>query len=151
MHIEYKINAPVTTEQFIALLHASTLGERRPINNRRCMAGMLDNSNLTVTAWVNNNLIGIARNLTDFHYACYVSDLAVDTHYQRQGTGKKLLALTRSQLGPECKLILIAAPAANSYYQHLGFTSKPGCWVLESDQRLENQDNASMIQSIHDR
>jgi hypothetical protein len=51
MSIEYKINAPVSTDQFIELLLQSTLSERRPIEDRDCMEGMVTNSNLMVTAW----------------------------------------------------------------------------------------------------
>ena len=47
MDIEYKVNAPITTQQFIDLLSRSTLGERRPIDDRECMDGMVANSNLT--------------------------------------------------------------------------------------------------------
>jgi ribosomal protein S18 acetylase RimI-like enzyme len=49
---------------------------------------MLANSNLLVTAWAGQQLVGIARSITDFHYCCYLSDLAVDVAYQQQGIGK---------------------------------------------------------------
>ena len=136
MRIEYKINTPISTDQFIQLLIASTLGERRPVDDRACMEGMVRNSNLMVTAWDGVNLVGIARSMTDFHYACYLSDLAVDKKYQRTGIGKKLLSLTQAQLGPQCKLILVAAPAASEYYGHVGFTNNPRCWVLERGQMI---------------
>jgi len=71
MEITYKINTKITTEQFLKLLKESTLGERRPIEDYECINGMLKNSNLVVSAWHENKLIGIARSLTDFHYACY--------------------------------------------------------------------------------
>nr|WP_269783526.1 GNAT family N-acetyltransferase [Marinibactrum halimedae] len=91
---------------------------------------MLDNSNLIVTAWQGAELIAIARSMTDFHYGCYLSDLAVDKKYQRKGIGKQLLASTQKQLGPKCKLILIAAPAAKDYYEKVGFSWNERCWVL---------------------
>lgn len=78
MSIEYKVNSPVSVDQFIELLHESALGERRPVSDRECMEGMVKNSNLMVTAWRGEKLIGIARSMTDFHYACYLSDLAVN-------------------------------------------------------------------------
>ena len=131
MSIEYKINEPISTDQFIALLKSSTLSERRPVDDRACMAGMISNSNLTVSAWDGENLVGISRCMTDFHYACYLSDLAVNETYQKSGIGKELQRLTQHQLGPKCKVILIAAPAANSYYEHIGFTNNARCWVLE--------------------
>lgn len=131
MSIEYKINHPVSTDQFISLLADSTLAERRPIQDLECMEGMISNSNLTVSAWDSEKLVGISRCMTDFHYACYLSDLAVSEQYQKMGIGKQLQIITQEQLGPRCKLILIAAPAANSYYEHIGFSNNPRCWVLE--------------------
>lgn len=136
MPIHCKINHPVSTAAFIDLLHASGLAARRPVADRDCMEGMVKNANLTVTAWDGDRMVGVARSLTDFHYACYLSDLAVHADYQQQGIGKLLLRTTRQQVGPQCKLILIAAPAANDYYEHLGFANNPRCWVLDSDSPL---------------
>jgi len=136
MEIEYKINAPVPVDQFIELLRASSLGARRPIDDRECMAGMVGNSNLVITAWHTDELAGIARAVTDFHYACYLSDLAVHRDYQARGIGKRLIAMTQAQLGPHCKLILLAAPAADAYYAHLGFVRHTLCWILNRDQRV---------------
>lgn len=130
MNIEFKINEPISVDQFIDLLRESTLGERRPIDDVGCMRGMVENSNLMVTAWDGEKLVGIARSMTDFHYACYLSDLAVHKAYQKQGIGKQLQLITQQQLGEKCKLILVAAPAANSYYEHIGFTNNPRCWIL---------------------
>tara|TARA_R110002124_G_scaffold234886_1_gene400225 strand:- start:16696 stop:17109 length:414 start_codon:yes stop_codon:yes gene_type:complete len=131
MTIHYKLNAAITTDQFIELLNNSTLGERRPVEDRDCMEGMIANSNLTITAWDGDTLVGIARSMTDFHYACYLSDLAVSKTHQRKGIGKQLLTSSQQQLGPKCKLILIAAPAANDYYQPFGFNHNDRCWILE--------------------
>jgi predicted N-acetyltransferase YhbS len=133
MSIEYRINTPISVDQFIDLLTRSTLGERRPIHDRECMEGMVANSNLTISAWESNRLVGIARSMTDFHYACYLSDLAVCQSLQKSGIGKQLQIITQNQLGPRCKLILIAAPAANTYYEHVGFTNNLRCWVLDRD------------------
>ena len=129
MSIEYFHDKPVTAEMFGDLLKRSTLAERRPINDENLIKGMIENSNLVVTAWDGESLIGIARSMTDFHYACYLSDLAVDMEYQQQGIGKALLEKTKEELGSQCKLILIAAPAASQYYEPLGFQKNERCWV----------------------
>lgn len=138
MSIEYKINEPITASQFVGLLKTSTLAERRPVDDLDCMQGMISNSNLIVTAWDGDLLVGVSRSVTDFHYACYLSDLAVHLDYQRSGIGKMLQHLTQKQLGARCKLILIAAPAANSYYENVGFTNNQRCWVLERDQCISS-------------
>jgi ribosomal protein S18 acetylase RimI-like enzyme len=126
----------ITPAQFTELLKNSTLGERRPMDDEKCLAGMINNSNLMISAWDSDKLIGISRCITDFHYCCYLSDLAVDQKYQNQGIGKQLQILTQEQLGPKCKLILISAPAANSYYQKIGFTNNERCWVLNRTESI---------------
>lgn len=126
----------ITPVQFTQLLKNSTLGERRPIEDEKCLTGMINNSNLIISAWDDQKLIGISRCVTDFHYCCYLSDLAVDQDYQNQGIGKALQIQTQNQLGPKCKLILIAAPAANSYYQQIGFTNNERCWVLNRNEAI---------------
>jgi ribosomal protein S18 acetylase RimI-like enzyme len=138
MAIDFKVNHRITADEFIGLLESSTLGERRPIHDRDCMEGMVSNANLTVSAWGDSLLIGIARSVTDFHYCCYLSDLAVHANYQRSGIGKRLQSLTQEQLGPRCKLILIAAPAANLYYAQIGYTHNDRCWVLDRATPVNN-------------
>lgn len=135
--IEYKINESVSVNEFIELLDRSSLGERKPIDDQQCIQGMLEHSNLMVSAWDGEDLIGVARSITDFHYACYLSDLAVDKSYQDRGIGKALQRITQEQLGPRCKLLLVSAPQANAYYAHIGYSNNPRCWVLERDQVLK--------------
>lgn len=136
MSTKYKVNHPISADEFILLLEKSTLAQRRPIDDKNCIQGMLDNANLTITAWDNEKLIGIARCMTDFHYACYLSDLAVDEAYQKQGIGKALQIRVQNELNEKCKLILISAPAANAYYQYIGFSHNDRCWVLERNQSI---------------
>ena len=134
--IQYKVNVEITADQFIDVLNRSTLGQRRPIDDRECMEGMVKNANLCVTAWHGSTLIGVARSITDFHYACYLSDLAVDTRYQRSGVGKALIAHTQAQLGPRCRLRLISAPGAVEYYPKIGFTRNTECWEIARDRKI---------------
>lgn len=136
MEIRYEVNIAVPVEQFVKLLEASTLAERRPVEDIHCMEGVLSNSNLIVSAWDCDQLVGIARSVTDFHYCCYLSDLAVHKNYQKKGIGRELQALTQKQLGPRCKIILLAAPAANTYYEHIGFEHNDRCWVLSRNARI---------------
>jgi predicted N-acetyltransferase YhbS len=92
---------------------------------------MLANANLTISAWDGENLIGISRSLTDFAYVAYLADLAVDEHYQRQGIGKRLIEETQERLEPGCMIVLLAAPKANTYYEHLGFEHNPRAWIMK--------------------
>lgn len=132
MQIEYKSGADISVEEAIDLYKRSTLGERRPVDRPDIFKGMLENANLQISAWDGGELIGIARTLTDFTYVAYLSDLAVDIRFQRQGIGKQLIEETRQRLGRECMIVLLSAPKANDYYPRLGFEHNPRAWVLNS-------------------
>ena len=136
MNIEYKINPEITVEDFIELLKNSTLGQRRPIDDIETIKGMIENANLIVSASYDNKLIGIARAVTDFHYCCYLSDLAVDTKYQKKGIGKQLISKIQEQLNDKCKIILLSAPDAKEYYPKIGFTQHHSAWTLPRDKKL---------------
>jgi len=134
--INYRVNQNIPAVKFIELLERSGLAERRPVDDKECIQGMLNGANLLVTAWDGMKLVGLSRALTDFHYACYLSDLAVDSEYQRSGIGRELIARTRKQLGSKTKVILLAAPDAQDYYPRLGFSMNERCWVLDGDADL---------------
>ena len=130
MCIEYKINQKITAAQFITLLKKTSLGVRRPLDDENKIQGMLNHANLIVTAWSDQQLVGIARSVTDFHFCCYLSDLAVDDRMQSQGIGARLIAETKQALDVDCKIILLAAPMAESYYPKIGFEAHNSAWVL---------------------
>ena len=124
--ITYRDNAKITADQAIDLYVRSTLGERRPINSVETFKAMLENANLTITAWDGEKLIGISRSLTDFAYVAYLADLAVDQKYQKSGIGKQLIKETKARLGSECMIVLLAAPKANECFEH-----NPRAWTLK--------------------
>jgi predicted N-acetyltransferase YhbS len=129
--INYRVGNDLDLDAAIDLYRASTLGERRPLDDRERMAVMLQNANLVVTAWDRELLVGISRALTDFAYTTYLSDLAVRLSHQRTGIGKELIRRTQAAAGPQAMLILLSAPAAASYYPHVGFTQHPSAWFLK--------------------
>ncbi len=91
---------------------------------------MLRQSDVIATARERQRLVGISRAITDFSHCCYLSDLAVDVAYQRQGIGKRLIEETHKAAGDLTSLILVAAPAAEAYYPRIGMQQRPSCWTL---------------------
>ena len=85
--ITYKTGNDLELDAVIELYRASTLGERRPVDERERMAAMLSNANLIITAWDGEILAGISRALTDFCYVTYLADLAVRVSNRRQRDG----------------------------------------------------------------
>jgi predicted N-acetyltransferase YhbS len=130
MEIDYKINVKIDLDKVIELYIDSTLGERRPVQDRQCMAQMMEEADLVVTAWDGDVLVGIARSLTDWCYCAYLSDLAVRLSYQKKGIGRQLVHRSQQALGPNATLILLSAPAAVDYYPRIGMQNHPSAWIL---------------------
>ena len=128
--IAYLRDHALTSAEFTGLLRRSGLDARRPVDDPKTITAMLAHANLTITAWRDERLVGVARSLTDYRYCCYLSDLAVDRDEQRHGIGRGLVAATRAALGPRCMLLLLAAPAAVDYYPHIGFEHHPQAWMV---------------------
>ncbi|MFP3921772.1 MAG: GNAT family N-acetyltransferase [Dichotomicrobium sp.] len=121
--------ATLDPDEFLSVLERSGLGERRPVDDAERVAQMCANANLIVTARDNGALVGVARSLTDFAYVCYCSDLAVDRAHQGRGIGRRLLAHTRELIHPAARLVLLAAPASISYYEHIGMSRVSVCFA----------------------
>ncbi|MCW5550572.1 MAG: GNAT family N-acetyltransferase [Verrucomicrobiae bacterium] len=136
--ITYRTGNDLNLDAVIELYHASTLGERRPVEDRERMRLMLANANLVATAWDGELLVGIARSVSDFSYATYLSDLAVRGSHQRQGIGRELIRRTQ-ELGGQATIILLSAPQAVDYYPRLGFTRHPQAWTLVAETRVRQQ------------
>ena len=117
--IQYKIGTRPEIQQIIAVYDAS--GIIRPTDDYARIEKMYANSNLIISAWDGEELIGIARSLTDFCFAYYLSDLAVRQAYQKEGVGRSLIELTQKEIGEQTALILLSAPAAMGYYPKVGF------------------------------
>jgi predicted N-acetyltransferase YhbS len=136
MNIQYEHTRTISEADFVDLLKRSTLAERRPVDDPRCVKAMLDHANLLCTAWDGEKLVGLARSVTDFEYCCYLSDLAVDEAYQNKGVGRELIRLTQSRLGRKAKIILLAAPKAAAYYPRVGFDAHRSAWTLPATRTL---------------
>ena len=130
MAIEYKLEPGLSAKEFQAVLVASTLAERRPADDLPRLEEMLRKADIIVTARDGGKLIGISRAITDFSYCCYLSDLAVDSAYQRQGIGKRLIEETGRAAGERSMLLLLAAPAAETYYPRIGMLPHKSCWMI---------------------
>jgi len=134
--ITFRVGNDLDLDELIELYSATSLGVRRPLDDRATLADMLRHANLIVTAWEGPLLVGVSRSLTDFSYVAYLSDLAVRESHQRRGIGRDLIHHTREALGPRCKLVLLAAPLAIDYYPKLGFTRHPSAWTLDAHEPL---------------
>jgi len=128
MDITYKTGAIPSAQQIIELYN--TAGLKRPTHDVQRIARMYQNSNLVISAWDGDKLVGVSRALTDFCYSCYLSDLAVTKDYQKAGIGKKLIELTKEAIGDETMLLLLSATTAMEYYPKVGMETVHNGFII---------------------
>jgi ribosomal protein S18 acetylase RimI-like enzyme len=123
--IAYAVEKGLTAAEFVDVLRRSGLAERRPVDEPDRVAKMIEHGNLFVTARDGGKLVGVARSLTD---CTYLSDLAVDRAYQKQGIGKALIDRTREAVG-DSMVLLLSAPKAMTYYPHIGMPKADNAFI----------------------
>ena len=128
MEIIYKTGVIPAAEAVIELYEDS--GLPRPTTDKERIAAMYKHSNLVVSAWDGDKLVGISRSLTDFCWCCYLSDLAVRREYKKQGIGKKLINLTKENIGDESMLLLLSVADAMDYYPKAGLKKVENGFII---------------------
>ncbi len=128
--LTFQLEPQLAVEDFYTVLRTSGLSERRPVDDRYRLAKMLENADIILTARMGAIIVGVSRAVTDYSYCCYLSDLAVDKQYQRQGIGKRLIAETHKAAGLMTSLILLSSPAAQDYYPRIGMKTVSNGWII---------------------
>ena len=126
--IIYKFDIVPTAQQIIELYNDAQLP--RPTHDPQRMKAMFENSDLIVTAWVEDRLVGVARAITDWVWCSYLADLAVSPDYERSGIGKKLIELVREKIGEQSMLLLLSVPTAMDYYPRVGFLRENRAFII---------------------
>jgi ribosomal protein S18 acetylase RimI-like enzyme len=126
--ITYKVDATIKVEELSKVFKSS--GIKRPSDDLNRLQRMLENSDVLITAWDNDKLVGIARAITDYSYCCYLSDLAVNKEYQNNGIGRELVRLVQEHIGEEVALLLLSSPIAMEYYPKIGFETIENGFII---------------------
>ncbi len=125
--LSFHLDRRPDVEAIRALYAASPL--RRPIHDPERIRRMFEGSNVVISAYAGDRLVGLLRGWTDFAYDGYVCDLAIHPDFQKGGVGLRLLDLAQG-LGAGIEWILQASPLAKDYYAHLGWEKVENGWRL---------------------
>lgn len=128
MDIEYSFDKRPNVDQIIALY--TQAGLPRPVDDKTRIQSIYENSNLVVTAWHQDKLVGVARSITDWAWSCYLADLAIHPDYQKQKIGKKLIDLSKEKVGPQTMMLLLSVPTAMEYYPKVGFIKEDRAFTI---------------------
>ena len=131
MEINYRNGFLPQPEQVVRLYENA--GLPRPTNDIQRIKKMYDNSNLVITAWDGDILVGVSRCITDWAWSTYLADLAVLREYSKLGIGKKLIELTKKEAGEQSMLLLLSVPTAMDYYPKVGFTKQESSFIIHRE------------------
>lgn len=103
----------------------SALGWSKYTDNPEALYKAVLNSTYVVTVWEGEQLLGLARSLSDDVAIHYIQDILVIPEYQRQGLGRKLLESCMKRFEHVRSHILLTdnEERQRKFYHSLGFAS----------------------------
>jgi len=89
------------------------------------LLGALEGSSSLVCAWDADQLVGLARAVSDGHTIVYIQDILVDPSHQRRGIGRALVQqlLNRYEHVRQKVLLTDDRPEQLAFYASLGFSN----------------------------
>ena len=117
----------LTLEDYLSIRAAVNWKKLKPQQAQKA----IDNSILTVTAYMDDEIVGMGRIVGDGAVICYIQDLVVLPGHQKQGIGKiiinHLIAYVDSlkEPGSEMMLCLMCAKGREKFYGGAGFIARP--------------------------
>jgi ribosomal protein S18 acetylase RimI-like enzyme len=135
--VTYSHRKPPDASQLLELFHQAPWAENRSLDD---VKEMLRHTDLTLSAWDGDRLIGFGRVLTDFIYRATIWDVIVDRAYQGQGVGTEIVRRILSH--PRLKRVELfwLCTRRPGFYEKLGFSSKEQTgmvWSRSKSSRLE--------------
>jgi len=116
--VEYNLEKKVDYERLVQLFNQAGWSEKTSELDRLKL--MVENSQIVVTAWDKENMIGFARCVTDYVFNGQINNVVVDQEYHGRGIGKGLISniLNTSK---KVTYILRGDPENVGFYKQLGF------------------------------
>jgi ribosomal protein S18 acetylase RimI-like enzyme len=81
---------------------------------------MVENSQIVVTAWDDEKMVGFARCVTDYVFNGQINNVVVDQEYRGRGIGKELITCILSSSN-KVTYILRGDPENIGFYKQIGF------------------------------
>lgn len=107
----------------------AAVGWKKLDNEQAIMA--LKNSIYTLTATIDDKVVGMGRMVGDGAVICYIQDLVVHPSYQKLGVGQVLMEKLVGHAeeikiqGTELMLCLMCAKGREGFYEKFGFIARP--------------------------
>ena len=121
MTIRYQDNTPISIDSLTQLYQS--VGWRNYYNDPAIMNQLLPGSWHYISAWEDDQLVGLIRTISDGCYILYIQDILVHPDYQRQAIGTSLMKQMLERAKDMQQIILTTDDTERTiqFYQSLGF------------------------------
>ncbi len=124
-HIDIRLGPEISADQLVTLYNAVGWFAYTRDGRSAHLPTAIRNSTYVVTAWHADQLVGLARGLSDDVSIFYLQDILVHPDYQRTGIGRSLLqnCLDRFHHVRTKLLLTDNDEKQKAFYRSLGFTN----------------------------
>lgn len=116
--IIYSTDKIINYEKLIELFN--DVGWKDKTSDLNRLKTMVDNSQIVVTAWDEDEMVGFARCVTDFVFNGQINNVVVDSRYRKRGIGKAMITEILNS-SKQVTYILRGDPENEFFYKKLGF------------------------------
>ncbi len=90
-------------------------------NNPDTLQSAFNHSDIVITAWDGEKLIGLINTIADGSLTAFIPFLLVNPDYQKQGIGRKLVRMIVSEYKSYERIVLLTEKDAVDFYRKCGF------------------------------
>ena len=120
--IKYNIDKRVDYNKLIILFNQVGWNDKTKDLDR--LKGMVENSQIVVTAWDEEEMVGFSRCTTDYVFNGQINNVVVDANYRRLGIGKALINNILNSSN-QVTYMLRGSIRNEEFYRGLGFEVGP--------------------------
>jgi len=121
--IDYKVNAQVDIRDLKQLY--SSVRWFAYTHDLETLEKAINNSLLVITAWNDDQLVGLIRVVGDGYTILYIQDILVNPNFQNKNIGTKLMTMTLAKYKNVRQKVLLTeeVPDVRHFYEKFGFVS----------------------------
>jgi len=129
--IKYFTDKSVDYNRLVALFNEVGWNDKTEDISR--LYAMVENSQIVVTAWDEEKMIGFARCTTDYVFNGQINNVVVDSSYRRKGIGKVLINKILDS-SKQVTYMLRGSIRNEEFYRSLGFEDGPISLVYKREE-----------------